>query len=98
MANFHSSNSRYKDTNVKDFYLDVWNADNINVEPTADDTLVTIESKYDRRPDLMSYDLYGDSTLWWRIALRNKDVLIDPIADFTAGTQIWIPASAGNKV
>jgi hypothetical protein len=97
MANIYGTNSRYKDTEITDFYLDIWNADNLEIEPTDDDEQVTIESKYDRRPDLFAYDHFGDSTLWWRLAMRNKDILIDPINDFLAGTQIWVPARGGNR-
>ena len=56
-----------------------------------DDILYTIEPQYSHRPDLLAYDLYNTSKLWWVFAQRNLDVIKDPIYDFTAGTQIYLP-------
>ena len=51
----------------------------------------TITSNYQHRPDLLAFDLYGDSNLWWVIVLRNKDVIEDPLNDFRAGVSIYLP-------
>jgi len=56
-----------------------------------DDFLYTVEPQYNHRPDLLAYDLYSDSKLWWVFAQRNMDVLIDPVYDLIPGTQIYIP-------
>ena len=61
------------------------------VPAESDDTLYTIESQYTYRPDLLSYDLYGTTKLWWVFAQRNMDVIKDPVYDITPGTQIFIP-------
>ena len=57
----------------------------------SDDYLYTVEPQYNHRPDLLAYDLYDDSKLWWVFAQRNMDVLIDPVYDLIPGTQIYIP-------
>ena len=90
MAEFHKQTSFYKDTPVKDFYLDVWNP--IEVPRSANDREYVIESRYEQRPDLLADYEYGSPRLWWIFAMANKDVLIDPIADFNAGKAILIPA------
>ncbi len=51
----------------------------------------TINQKYNKRPDLLAYDLYGESRFWWVFAIYNKNDLVDPINDFVTGTRIWIP-------
>ena len=56
-----------------------------------DDLLYEIDTFYERRPDLLAHDLYGDSKLWWVFMHRNMDVLTDNIWSFTAGTEIRIP-------
>jgi Base plate wedge protein 53 len=81
--------SQYLQTPINAWYLDIWVPREIPASDT--DTLMTITAKYEERPDLLSYDLYGTPRLWWIIALRNKDVLIDPIADFLPGVQIYLP-------
>jgi hypothetical protein len=43
------------------------------------------------RPDLLSYHIYGSSKYWWLFAVRNKNIIIDPIQDFKAGVTIRIP-------
>jgi len=50
-----------------------------------------INQKYVRRPDLLAYDLYGESDFWWVFALFNKNTIVNPINDFTLGKKILIP-------
>lgn len=62
-----------------------------SVPSTVDDSIIEISSKYHLRPDLLAFDLYGDSNLWWVFAERNPNTLKDPVGDFTQGTQIYLP-------
>ncbi len=89
MAKIHKANSPYYTTPIKDFYLDLWK--NRNIPPQSDDQLITLEAKYEGRPDLLSFDLYGTPRLWWVFAIRNMDILIDPVEDMKAGMQIFAP-------
>lgn len=57
----------------------------------ADDVLYQISTVYKYRPDLLAYDLYGDTTLWWVFVTRNPNVLKDPIFDFMPGVSIYVP-------
>jgi hypothetical protein len=82
--------SPYYTTNVfNNEFLDVM----INRPITAktDDAYWEIPLTYQYRPDMLAYDLYGDARLWWVFAQRNPNKIKDPIFDFTAGTQIYIP-------
>ena len=90
MANFHKQTSFYRDTPVRDFYLDLWNP--VEVPTSVNDKEYVIESRYDRRPDLLASEEYESPRLWWIFAMANKDLLIDPIEDFTSGTVITVPA------
>jgi hypothetical protein len=83
--------SQYAKTRIVDDYLDVLNLP--SVPQRADDEYYTIENKYDKRPDLLAYDLYGSTRLWWVFIVRNMDLFDDPIEDFTAGTIIRLPSS-----
>jgi hypothetical protein len=70
-------------------YLDILNPRPI---PSAgDDILYEIKPAYNRRPDLLAYDLYGKKELWWVFSQRNPDILKDPIFDFLSGTEIYLP-------
>ena len=60
----------------------------------VDDFLYTIEPQYKFRPDLLAYDLYGSSELWWVFTQRNLDTLQDPIFDFVPGTKIYLPKNS----
>jgi hypothetical protein len=71
-------------------YLDYWNGQYILPQPT--DSIYKIPFIYNHRPDLLSYELYGTSQLWWVFALRNPNQLIDPVWDFVSGLTIYIPA------
>lgn len=62
-----------------------------SVPASVNDITYTIGAKYNQRPDLLAYDLYGKSTLWWVFAERNPNTLKDPVGDFRAGVIISIP-------
>lgn len=57
----------------------------------SDDLVYEIEPQYTYRPDLLAYDLYGNHKLWWVFAQRNMNVIKDPIYDFEAGVEIYLP-------
>lgn len=63
----------------------------VPVPKANNDILYTITPAYTYRPDLLSHDLYGDRRLWWVFAQRNPEVLKDPVFDFVAGTEIYLP-------
>lgn len=86
----YSKTSPYFSTNVfggKFLDLLVYNP----IDKQVDDDSFTINGIYQYRPDLLAYDLYGDSALWWVFRARNPNVIDDPIFDFQAGVTIMIP-------
>lgn len=89
MAVTYSRSSPYNESNVYGFFLDVMKARDIPKDPS--DITYKIDSTYSRRPDLLAYDLYGDSNLWWVFAMRNPNTIKDPVFDFAAGVTIYIP-------
>ena len=70
-------------------HLDLYSKRYVPKEP--DDILYTIRPQYAYRPDLLSFDLYGTSKLWWVFSVRNMNVIKDPVFDFIPGTQIYLP-------
>jgi hypothetical protein len=70
-------------------YLDILNL--IDIPSYASDVSYTLTGRYTHRPDLLAYDIYGNSKLWWVFAVRNKDVIRDSIFDFVPGKTISIP-------
>lgn len=89
MSTIYSSVSPWYTTPINQNYLDV-----LKIRPVAaatDDILYTIDAKFNNRPDLLAYALYGDAALWWVFIQRNLDVLQDPIFDFVAGKKIYLP-------
>jgi hypothetical protein len=92
MASFHESDSFLKGAPVTKFYLDVNTLPKIARSPA--DQLYAIESRYDKRPDLLADNLFGTTKLWWVFALRNPDILVDPLEDFTSGKEIFIPSTS----
>ena len=89
----YKADSFYANTGSVDFDVDRLH-ENVNV-PSDGDITTEIESKYNLRPDLMAYDLYGSPNYWWVFALKNKDKLIDPVEDFKTGLTITIPPRDG---
>ena len=85
----YSDKSIYRNTRTQGYYLGI--LDYTPLPREADDRLFTINSTYHQRPDLLAYDLYNDSRLYWVFAARNRNTLKDPIWDFVKGQQIYIP-------
>jgi len=92
--------NQYSSTSVTDFYLD-------NAKfPTAEELLrnktaetIVVDPKFEYRPDLLSYDLYGSSSYWWVIVLLNRTQLQDPIRDLKPGMVLRVlPKSAINGI
>ena len=57
------------------------------------DEVYTIEADYNERPDLLAAKLYDTSELWWVFAIRNPDIIIDPLRDFKTGVTIALPSA-----
>lgn len=85
----YSQLSPYSNTKQNSLYLELLQIRPVPAE--ADDFEYTIENQYENRPDLLAFDVYGDSKLWWVIVQRNLETLKDPIFDFTPGTKIYLP-------
>jgi len=85
----YSRTSPYYNTPVTGNFLDIANFPTI--PKLADDVTITINKTYQFRPDLLSYDLYGDPGLWWVFALRNPNEINDPIFDMRIGKRIAVP-------
>jgi len=85
----YSNTSPWKNTPVNRDYMGVFQIRSVPAE--ADDILYEIETQYTHRPDLLAYDLYGTSKLWWVFAQRNMDTIKDPVYDIEAGTKIYLP-------
>ena len=89
MAVQYTKRSAYALTGLRDHYLDLMV--NRDIPKLDSDVKVTITQTYHMRPDLLAYDLYDDSELWWVFAQRNPDILKNPLIDFSVGTVIQVP-------
>ena len=92
MANIalYSRSSPYANTPVvNNMYLDMM-VDR-PIPKLSDDVYWMITTKYEFRPDLLAFDLFHNSRVWWVFASRNPDVLPNPINDFITGTYIYLP-------
>jgi len=89
MAVYTAASPWHNTPTINDEYLDLLNIRPIPAE--ADDVLYTIQPQYAYRPDLLAYDLYGSTKLWWVFAQRNMDLIKDPIYDMEPGVKIYLP-------
>ena len=91
MASNSKETSPYLLTPIKDWYLDILVPREI---PASDfDKIIIIPPEYDQRPDLLSQAEYGTPRLWWVFCVRNPNLMADPINDFVAGLEIFVPAN-----
>jgi len=92
MSTNYDTTSPYFNTGYSQFFLDVM-VDR-PIPKAVDDLLFTINQTFQYRPDLLAYDLYGNSALWWVFYQRNPNTLQAPPLDFAAGTAIYLPKMA----
>ena len=88
MAQYDASSPYYL-TQYTQFYLSTMV--NRPIPKLADDQFFTINLTYQYRPDLLAFDLYDNSNLWWVFYQRNPNTLTAPPLDFKSGTQIYLP-------
>jgi len=83
--------SPYKETEIfNQKFLDFMTNRPIPAQPS--DVQIILAEVYNLRPDLLAYDLYGDSKLWWVFAVRNPNRLgPDPYFNFVTGIEIYVP-------
>ena len=81
--------SPYTGTPQTSWYLGrfVWRA----IPPDSGDTLYTLLSRHQNRPDTLSFDLYGTPAYWWVFCIRNPFMRAEPIWSCQAGQTIWVP-------
>lgn len=85
----YATTSPYYNTPKWGEFLDVWQGKTIPHDVT--DALYQIDPPYNLRPDLLAHDIYGDTNLWWVFAVRNPNVLRDPVFNFVAPNIIYVP-------
>jgi hypothetical protein len=92
MAVIYNKTSPYYNTPMWGQFLDVWNPKTISSDVT--DAVYQIDPVYKYRPDLLAFDTYQNSDYWWTFAVRNPDVIQDPVFDFVPGAIIYVPTLA----
>ena len=88
----YSKSSPYYDTESYGKFLDVLNFRSFPAQ--VDDQIITLTESYRNRPDLLAFDLYQDTRLWWVFAVRNPNNIKDPVFDFLPGKRIFVPKKA----
>ncbi len=89
----NNPNSRYVQGGTTDVYpnrLGWW--DRTAIASATDDTTILLPAKYNLRPDLLAYDVYGKSVLQWVILQFNA--IVDINTEFVTGATIVVPSSA----
>ncbi|ASV44766.1 baseplate wedge subunit [Agrobacterium phage Atu_ph07] len=85
----YRSGSPYAATPQTSWYLENLVLRQIDRAPS--DKKITLHPKYENRPYNLSYDLYGTRDFWWVFMVLNIDIIRDPIYDFKAGIEIYVP-------
>jgi hypothetical protein len=61
-----------------------------NYQPNQKDKFMVVTKRYEYRPDLISYDMYGTPDFWWKIMEANG---ISDVFNFKTGLNIRLPGS-----
>lgn len=85
----YKASSPYSKTQQTSWFLS--NMTYRDIPRDGTDTIRILEAKYENRPDLLSYDLYGTPNFWWVFMIVNPDRIKDPIYDFKAGLTVFCP-------
>lgn len=84
----YNDTSPYVNTPQTSWSLDLWQG--ITIPKYDNDMTLVVPRTWQHKPHLLAYDLYGDSRLWWVFAVRNPDVIKDPIYDLVEGITIQV--------
>jgi alpha-L-fucosidase len=85
----YRADSPYSATPTYSYYLDTLQPKTIPY--FKDDVLHTVTQIHEYRPDLLAFDLYQNSNLWWVFQARNPNAIEDPVWDFRTGLKIYLP-------
>ena len=91
MLKNYDSKSNYAITSTNRKYLEIYQPPLTENTLSQETTSMVIQPKYNKRPDLLAFDMYGSPRLWWVFAQRNPDQIEDPIYDFKPGVTIQLP-------
>ncbi len=95
----YNKNSFLKNATNMSFYTGLNYMNLPAISTSVSDERFLITKKYSNRPDLLAYDKFGNSELWWILALSNLEIIKDPITDFKEGTIIrLITPGRANKI
>lgn len=84
------SRSIYKHTGIKNGFLSYYSPINIP-KNNSTDYIIVISKKYEHKPGLLAYELYGDENLKWVFRYFNNNKINDIIFDFKEGLNIVVP-------
>lgn len=59
-------------------------------KPTPKDKFMVVTKRYEFRPDLVSYDVYGTPDFWWKIMEANG---IADVYNFKVGLNLRLPGA-----
>ena len=90
----YKQTSNYSITPMNKKFLELYEPALTEATLSEESRLMIIQPKYDRRPDLLAFDLYGNPRLWWIFVHYKRNTIKDPIRDFTSGKKIQVPTSA----
>ena len=85
--------SRYVQGGITDVFsnrLGWWDGYELTTAP--DDVTFQLDAKYNTRPDLLAYDMYGKATLMWLVLQYN--LIVDINTEFITGATITLPSKA----
>jgi hypothetical protein len=79
--------SPYYNTPQTSWYLSYYQG--VPLGKDISDINLVVDSRYQHRPDILSFDLYGTPDYWWTFSVLNPDIIIDPIYDLKGNTNIY---------
>lgn len=93
LENKHSRYVQGGTTSRKKKTVGWWERDTTISKNGKDDILIpALPAVYNNRPDLLSYDLYGNNNLEWLILQYNN--IVDITEEFVTGARIVAPSKA----
>lgn len=84
------NNGRYSVGGVVEEYQDRlgwW--ERTTIPRSTTDVTVTLTNRYNHRPDLLAYDMYGQTNLTWLVLQYNNIININ--TEFTEGARLTLP-------
>ena len=83
----YDTKSNYALTGINRKYLGIYQPPLTNDSLSEETITLIVQPKFNKRPDLMAFEMYGSAKLWCVYPHYKRDKQVEPIMEYISGTK-----------